>query len=91
MIFMVSGSGFYFLVTLNCNNRCVYFFGIPIINLEISAADSANLTDVVHMIAAFAIFGCVLYVKKKIRVDIEDLEKKIVSPDQYTIMLQNLP
>lgn len=70
MIFMVSGSGFYFLVTLSCTNRCVYFFGIPIINLEISGEDSANLTDVVHMISAFAIFGCVLYVKGKLRVDI---------------------
>jgi hypothetical protein len=33
MIFMVSGSGFYFLVTLNCVHECVYFFGVPIINL----------------------------------------------------------
>ena len=43
------------------------------------------------MVAAFAIFGCVLYIKSKIKVDIEELEKKVISPDQYTIMLQNLP
>lgn len=70
MIFMISGSGFYFLVTLSCTDNCIYFFGIPIINLEISGEDSAHLTDMVNVIAAFAIFGGVLYVKSKIRVDI---------------------
>lgn len=67
---MISGSGFYFLVTLNCTDNCVYFFGIPIINLEISGEDSAHLTDVVNVITAFTIFGCVLYMKTKIRTDI---------------------
>lgn len=43
------------------------------------------------MITAFVIFGGVLYIKSKIRVDIEELEKKVISPDQYTVMLQNLP
>jgi uncharacterized protein YeeX (DUF496 family) len=48
----------------------VYFFGIPIINLEMSGEDTAKVTDAVNMVAAFAIFGCVLYVKSKIKVDI---------------------
>lgn len=91
MIFIISGSGFYFLVTLNCEDHCIYFFGIPIINLEISGEDTAHLTDIVHMITAFAIFGGVLYIKSKIKIDVEELEKKVKSPDQYTIMLQNLP
>jgi hypothetical protein len=70
IIFIISGSGFYFLVTLNCVENCVYFFGIPIINLEMSGEDTAKVTDAVNMVAAFAIFGCVLYVKSKIKVDI---------------------
>ena len=33
LIFFISGSGFYFLVTLKCESECIFFFGIPIINL----------------------------------------------------------
>ena len=51
----------------------MYFFGVPIINLEISGEDSAKITDFLHMIVAFAIFSCVMYVKSKIRVDVEEL------------------
>lgn len=91
MIFMISGSGFYFLVTLNCTNQCIRFLGIPIINLDISGQQSAKIADVVNMVTAFVIFLGVMYIKYHINSDIAKLEEKIVSPEQYTIILQNLP
>lgn len=91
MIFLISGSGFYFLVTLQCREKCIRFLGIPIINLEMSGEQSSRLTDVVNVVTAFAIFIAVMYIKTRINRDIRDLEAKIVSPEQYTIILQNLP
>ena len=91
MIFLISGSGFYFLVTLNCTSECIYFIGIPIINLEISGEDSSKIADVINVITAFAIFVGVMYIKYHINSDINKLEDKIVSPEQYTIIMQNLP
>lgn len=88
---MISGSGFYFLITLNCTKDCIYFFGIPIINLDISAEESAHKTDIINVITAFAIFACVMYIKYKIRNESAVLEKKFISPNQYTILVQNLP
>lgn len=73
LIFVVSGSGYYLLVTLKCVSDCVYFFGIPIINLEISAEDSLRLTDIVNMVASFGIFICVLYVKSQIKDEVKQL------------------
>jgi hypothetical protein len=69
----------------------VYFFGIPIINLEMSGMDTAEKTDVLNVITAFAIFVTVMYIKSKIRVDVAALDKKYVSADYYTIIMQNLP
>lgn len=91
LIFMISGSGYYFLVTLNCTKECVYFFGIPIINLEISGSESAHKTDVINVITAFAIFGCSMYIKYKINGESVKLEKEFISPAQYTVIVQNLP
>lgn len=88
---MISGSGYYFLVTLNCTKQCVYFFGIPIINLEISGSESAHKTDIINVITAFAIFGCSMYIKYKINGESVILEKKFISPAQYTVIVQNLP
>ena len=90
MIFLISGSGFYFLVTLNCTHECIYFIGIPIINLEISGEESSKIADVINVITAFAIFVGVMYIKYHINSDINKLEDKIVSPEQYTIIMQNL-
>jgi hypothetical protein len=69
----------------------VYFFGIPIINLEISAEDTTQKTDILNVITAFAIFVSVMYIKTKIREDVVALDKKYVSADYYTIIMQNLP
>lgn len=59
--------------------------------MEISGIASAQKTDVINVITAFAIFGCVMYIKSKIRADVAALNKKYVSADQYTIVMQNLP
>ena len=91
MIFLISGSGFYFLVTLDCKSECVRFLGIPIINLEMSGQQSAKVADVVNVVTAFTIFVVAMYIKWKIYKDINILEEKRVSPELYTIMIQNLP
>jgi hypothetical protein len=43
------------------------------------------------MITAIGIFGFVVYLKRYLNKDIQELEKKVICPSQYTIMIQNLP
>jgi hypothetical protein len=59
--------------------------------LEISGLDTAEKTDVLNVVTAFAIFASVMYIKSKIRIDVASLDKKYVSADYYTIIMQNLP
>jgi hypothetical protein len=56
-----------------------------------SGVVSAEKTDVLNVVTAFAIFVSVMYIKSKIRAETYALDKKFVSAGYYTIILQNLP
>ena len=91
MILLICGSGFYFLISSNCKSNCIYFLGITIINLEISGKQSVKTAAFTNIITAFILFALVMYIRRKINDDICYLEEKKVCPEQYTIMIQNLP
>jgi len=46
-----------------------------------SGIASAEKTDILNVVTAFAIFGFVMYVKSKIRDDVNRLDKQYVSAD----------
>lgn len=78
------------LVTLKCQSKCVFFFGLPIINLEMPIRQSAQLTDFLHVITAIAIFVIVVWVKSELNNNIDELDSKVIGMQDYTILLRNL-
>ena len=91
IVLVISGGAFYFLITLKCKEQCWTFFGIPIINLEMPISEQLAVTQISNVISAIGIFAAVLYFKSTIVEEIADLEKKVICPSQYSIMIQNLP
>ena len=90
LVFLISGSGLYYLLTVNCEQNCLSFFGFTIIDFEIEEKE-AGTVEFMNMITALMIFGAAIYIKTLINNDIAVLESKVVCPSQYTLVLQNLP
>lgn len=90
VVFIVSGSGFYFLHTLSCQRNCVYFLSVPILDLD-SRHKTSLIFDIIHLVTSILILILSLFVKIRIEGDIYFLESKSISPEQYTVIVQNLP
>lgn len=65
VIFFISGSAMYFLMTLKCqvDSPCYTLFGIPIINISVAERTNLNKTEIANMATSLLIFLLVLYLK----------------------------
>ena len=60
LVFLISGSGLYYLLTVNCEQNCLSFFGFTIIDFEIEEKE-AGTVEFMNMITALMIFGAAIY------------------------------
>lgn len=71
-VFFVSGSGLYYLVTVDCKDKCLSFFGFTIINFE-PQQGSDRAVEFINMVTAIGIFGFAIYIKSLINNDVNAL------------------
>lgn len=90
LVFVASGSGLSYLLTVDCKDKCLSWFGFTIIDFEIEEALGGRV-ELMNMATALIILVAGVYAKSLIKREVTSLESKVVCPSQYTIMLQNLP
>lgn len=66
LVFVVSGSGLYYLLTVDCKDKCLSVFGFTIIDFEIEQ-ESGGRVELMNMATALIIFVAAVYTKSLIK------------------------
>ncbi len=72
LVFLVSGNGLYYLLTVDCKDNCLSFFGFTIIDFEIEQT-AAGTVELMNMATAIIIFFAAIYTKSLIKQDLTTL------------------
>lgn len=54
-------------------------------------SESMKETEIFHIVTAISILIVIILIKHYIGSDVTRVEKKVLCPSQYTIMIQNMP
>jgi hypothetical protein len=72
LVFVVSGSGLSYLLTVDCKDKCLSFFGFTIIDFEIES-ELGGRVELMNMATALIIFIAGVYTKSLIKSEVTSL------------------
>ena len=72
LVFVVSGSGLSYLLTVDCKDKCLSFFGFTIIDFEIEE-ELGGRVELMNMATALIIFIAGVYTKSLIKREVTSL------------------
>ena len=72
LVFVVSGSGLSYLLTVDCKDKCLSFFGFTIIDFEIEE-ELGGRVELMNMATALIIFIAGVYTKSLIKSEVTSL------------------